>query len=73
MAATPAQSAAIGRAAKPTQRAVLRAALDVFTHAKKPAYVEHLPFVWHEDPKATRWHPKEPSPIIALIQQRRRE
>ena len=56
-----------------TQRAVLRAALDVFTHATQPAYVEHLPFVWHEDPKATRWHPKEPSPIIALIQQRRRE
>ena len=56
-----------------TQRAVLRAALDVFTHATQPAYVEHLPFVWHEDPKATRWHPKEPSPIIALIRQRRRE
>ena len=55
-----------------TQRAVLRAALDVFEKAREPGHVEHLPFVWHEDPKQTKWHPAEPSPIIALIQKRRK-
>jgi D-proline reductase (dithiol) PrdB len=54
-----------------TQRQVLRTALRVFEQAEEPGHVEHLPFVWHEDPKATKWHPAEPSPIIALIQQRR--
>ncbi len=53
-----------------TQRAVLRAALGVFALAREPGYVEHLPFVWHEDPKDTKWHPPEPSPIIALIRKR---
>ena len=50
-----------------TQRAVLRAALEVFERAREPGHVEHLPFVWPEDPKATRWHPAEPSPIIAML------
>jgi D-proline reductase (dithiol) PrdB len=54
-----------------TQREVLRAALRVFERAAEPGHVEHLPFVWHEDPEATKWHPAEPSPIIALLQQRR--
>ena len=54
-----------------TQDAVLRAALAVAEHAKQPGTVEQLPFVWHEDPKQTHWHPAEPSPIIALINQRR--
>jgi hypothetical protein len=54
-----------------TQRAVLRAALRVFETAQTPGRVEHLPFVWHEDPKQTRWHPAQPSPIIALVQKRR--
>jgi hypothetical protein len=36
----------------------------------EPGHVEHLPFVWPEDPKQTKWHPAEPSPIIALIKQR---
>ena len=43
----------------------------VFEAAREPGYVEHLPFVWHEDPKETRWHPAEPSPIIALMNKRR--
>jgi D-proline reductase (dithiol) PrdB len=55
-----------------TQTAVLRAALGVFARAREPGHVEHLPFVWHEDPAETRWHPAEPSPIIALIKQRQR-
>lgn len=54
-----------------TQRAVLRAALGVFETAREAGHVEHLPFVWHEDPKATKWHPAEPSPIIALLNARR--
>ena len=53
-----------------TQRAVLRAALGVFGSARQPGHVEHLPFVWHEDPGETRWHPAEPSPIIAMLKNR---
>ena len=53
-----------------TQRAVLRAALRVFDTASEPGHVEHLPFVWHEAPSDTKWHPAEPSPIIAMIQKR---
>jgi hypothetical protein len=54
-----------------TQAAVLRAALEVFGKAKARGHVEHLPFVWHEDPKSTRWHPSEPSPIIAMMKKRK--
>jgi D-proline reductase (dithiol) PrdB len=54
-----------------TQRAVLRAALGVFATARAPGHVEHLPFVWPEDPRETKWHPAEPSPIIALLRRRR--
>ncbi len=53
-----------------TQRDVLRAALDVAVGATEPGKVAHLPFRWHEDPKQTKWHPAEPSPIIALMKQR---
>jgi hypothetical protein len=53
-----------------TQREVLLAALAVFEKAREPGHVEHLPFVWHEDPSETKWHPAEPSPIIALITKR---
>ncbi len=54
-----------------TQRAVLRAALALF-ETTEPGRVEHLPFTWHEAPEDTRWHPPEPSPIIALVRQRRK-
>ena len=54
-----------------TQREVLRAALRVFDAAGAPGHVEHLPFVWHEDPAETRWHPAEPSPIIAMMKKQR--
>jgi D-proline reductase (dithiol) PrdB len=54
-----------------TQRAVLTAALAVAETATEPGHVEHLPFVWHEDPEKTSWHPAEPSPIIALLKKRR--
>ena len=54
-----------------TQRAVLRAALELAASASEPGHIEHLPFRWHEEPKQTRWHPAEPSPIIALLKKRR--
>ena len=54
-----------------TQDAVLRAALAVFEKAGAAGHVEQLPFVWHEDPKETSWHPSEPSPIIAFMKARR--
>lgn len=54
-----------------TQRAVLRAALAVAAGATEPGQVVHLPFRWHEAPDETRWHPSEPSPIIAMINARR--
>ncbi len=56
-----------------TQRAVLRAALGVFESARKPGHVEHLPFVWHEDPRQTAWHPSEPAPIITWMKERQRK
>lgn len=55
-----------------TQRAVLRAALAVAVNAREPGHVEHLPFRWHEDPAVTKWHPAEPSPIIAHMKARQR-
>jgi hypothetical protein len=54
-----------------TQRAVVEAALGMFETASVPGSVEHLPFVWPEEPKQTKWHPAEPSPIIALLKKRR--
>ena len=54
-----------------TQGQVLRAALRVAETATQPGHVEHLPFVWHQDPADTKWHPPEPSPIIALLKERR--
>ena len=53
------------------QSAVLRAGLAQFAGAREPGTVEHLPFVWHEEPGDTRWHPAEPSPIIAFLKKRR--
>jgi hypothetical protein len=55
------------------QRAVLEAALDMLETAREPGDVRHLPFRWHEDPKETKWHPKEPSPIIAMLSERRKK
>lgn len=54
-----------------TQSAVVEAGLAVFEKASEPGHVEQLPFVWHEEPKQTKWHPAEPSPIIAMIKKRR--
>ncbi len=40
--------------------------------ASEPGTVEHLPFRWHQEPDETKWHPAEPSPIIAWLKQRQR-
>ena len=48
------------------QQQVLKATLAVLENAEKPGEVAHLPFTWHEEPKATNWHPPEISPIIKL-------
>ena len=50
-----------------TQRDVLRAALHVLEIASTPGAVVHLPFQWPQDPRATKWGPDEPSPIVALM------
>lgn len=56
-----------------TQRAVLLAALAVFERAREPGHIEHLPMTWPPDPEERRsWHPVEPSPIGALLRERRR-
>ena len=54
-----------------TQRAVLEAALRVAEMATSAGHVEPLPFVWHQEPKQTKWHPSEPSPIIAMMKRAR--
>jgi hypothetical protein len=46
------------------QRRVLTAALAFLEQARKPGEVLHLPFAWHEEPKDTKWHPPEMSPLI---------
>ena len=48
------------------QRQVLLEALSVLGTAKNPGEVVHLPYTWHEDPKDTKWHPPEASPIIKM-------
>ena len=50
-----------------TQRAVLEAALGVAEKAASAGHVEHLAFAWHQEPKKTKWHPSEPSPIVAMM------
>jgi hypothetical protein len=55
------------------QREVIEAALDVLDTAREPGEVHHLPFRWHEEPKLTQWHPKEASPIIAMLKDRKQK
>ena len=48
------------------QRQVLMESLSVLDTAKNPGEVVHLPYIWHEDPRDTKWHPPEASPIIKM-------
>ena len=57
----------VGQANDPEgQRKVLLEALSVFEKAGAPGHVLHLPFTWPEDPRNTKWHPPEISPIVKL-------
>ena len=49
------------------QRKVLLKTLSVLERAQTPGQVFHLPFTWAEDPKNTKWHPPEISPIVKLF------
>ncbi len=49
------------------QRNVLLDALSVLEKAREPGQVFHLPFTWPEEPKNTKWHPPEISPIVKLF------
>ncbi len=51
---------------KAGQREVLLKTLEVLQQAEKPGLVSDLPFLWSEDPKVTKWHPPEISPLIKL-------
>ena len=46
------------------QREVLQETLDLLTDAQVPGEVKPLPFTWPEEPKDTKWHPPEMSPIV---------
>ena len=48
------------------QRQVLLASLAFLERARTPGAVCHLPFTWPKEPKDTKWHPPEISPIIKL-------
>ena len=48
------------------QRQVLLETLSFLANGGSPGEVCHLPFTWPEEPKHTKWHPPEISPIIKL-------
>jgi hypothetical protein len=50
------------------QREVLLKTISCLEKARKPGEVFHLPFTWPEEPKETKWHPPEISPILKLFQ-----
>jgi hypothetical protein len=45
---------------------VLLQTLSLLEKAQRPGEVLHLPFTWPEEPKNTKWHPPEMSPVIKL-------
>ena len=53
------------------QLQVIRATLRALEEIQQPGEVVHLPFEWSDPPDKANWHPSEPSPIIALINERR--
>jgi hypothetical protein len=50
------------------QREVLLKTISCLEKARQPGEVFHLPFTWPEEPKETKWHPPEISPILKLFQ-----
>lgn len=51
------------------QRRVLLETISCLEKAKNPGQVFHLPFTWPEEPKETKWHPPEISPILKFFQE----
>ena len=55
------------------QMKVIGDALRVLRDAPGPGTVEHLPYEWPDFERwKTEWQPAEPSPIVALLRERRR-
>ena len=52
------------------QRAILRAALRSLEVIDRPGGAVQLPFVWPESRAQSRGKPKEPPPIVKLLQQK---
>jgi hypothetical protein len=48
------------------QREVLKDTLMALEAAATPGSVQHLPYVWPEEPKEAKWHPPDISPIVKL-------
>ena len=49
------------------QRRILLITLDMLNDTKEPGQIDHLPMKWHENPKSTKWHPPEISPLVKLF------
>jgi hypothetical protein len=55
------------------QMKVIRDALRFLRQARQPNQVEHLPYEWGDYERWKKeWQPSEPSPIVALLIERRR-
>ena len=56
------------------QMTVIGDALRVLREASGPGTVEHLPYEWPDFERWKReWHPREPSPLMAFLLERRRQ
>ncbi len=49
------------------QRGVLLQALAVLVEADAPGFIRHLPYIWPEAPRETKWQPPEISPLIKMF------
>jgi len=54
------------------QRQVLLETLSCLEKASNPGEVFHLPFIWPEEPRETKWHPPERSPILQFLKEEHR-
>ena len=68
-------SHALGHAGdREEQMKVIRDALRVLRDARQPNTAEHLPYEWPDFEHWKReWQPREPSPIIGFLMERRRQ
>jgi D-proline reductase (dithiol) PrdB len=51
------------------QRQVLLETIACLEKTHKPGGICHLPFTWPEEPKETKWHPPEISPILKFFKE----